>query len=178
MRLRISTKKLLYVLLAFFMILVSLYLYFHFRPVDTIYYKGRKFVFRDNIKMARGVPVYPDEKSLHELFWDPNITGITIIFKPLEKEMGYYAVESFELTYKLSLMYMMNGMNKKFSSLPVNSYENVTSSEGTLKIILVHPRLTNVTLVERRGNIVYIHGKNPRDFDLATIKTVLVAMGI
>ncbi len=155
---------------------ISLYLYL--RPVKMVYYSGKPFFFRDDVKVAKRIEVYPDEKTLHDLFWNPDIKNITILFNPNVTESGYYYVETFELTYKLHSMYMLNGIKKNFNAVDVNTYENITSSSDVLKIVLVHPQLTDKTLVEGHDNVIYIHGKNYRDFDLATIKTILIAMGV
>jgi len=160
------------------LIFLLVYLYFLFRPVVSINYKNQTFTFRDDIKAANRIRVYPDEKTVHDMFWNPNLENVTIIFKPLEKGSGYYLLESFELTYKLSAMYLLNGMKKNFDALSVDSYDNIESSENVLKIVLVHPQLTDKTLVEGEDNVIFIHAKDYRDFDLATIKTILVAMGI
>jgi len=171
-------KKIFYVLIIILLIFLLVYLYSYFKPVTSINYKGRTFSFRDDIKAANKIKVHPDEKTIHDMFWNPNLENITIIFKPLEKGSGYYMLESFELTYKLSAMYLLNGMKKNFDALQVNTYENINGSENVLKIVLVHPQLTNKTSVEGRNNLIFIHAKDYRDFDLATIKTILVAMGI
>ncbi len=171
-------KKIFYVLIIVLLIFLLVYLYSYFKPVTSIIYKGQIFTFRDDIKAANRIKVYPDEKTIHDMFWNPNLENITIIFKPLEKGSGYYMIESFELTYKLSAMYMLNGMKKNFNALQMSNYENITGSENVLKIVLVHPQLTNKTSVEGRDNVILIHAKDYRDFDLATIKTILVAMGI
>ncbi len=155
---------------------ISLYIYF--RPVKMVNYLGKSFFFRDDVKAARRIEVYPDEKSLHDLFWNSNIQNITILFNPDVTESGYYYVETFELTYKLHIMYILNGMKKNFNAVDVNSYDNITSSQDVLKIVLVHPQLTDKTLVEGHDNVIFIHAKNYRDFDLAVIKTILIAMGV
>jgi len=104
---------------------------------------------------------------------------------------GYYQVEAFELTYKLTIMYKTIPytmarrdsqlqpvfLGKNFNAQPIESYENITREDNVLKIILVPPGIANDTYVRAGGNRIFIYGKNFRDFDLATIKTILVAMG-
>jgi len=143
-----------------------------------ITYKEREFFFRDNINDAKRIPVYPDEKTVYDMFWNTNNTNITILFKPLPKGNQYYSVENFELTYKLLIMYRMNGYEKTFSAEEINSYDNIQTSGDVLKIALVTPSFTNQTYVEGKNNVIYINAKDYRDFDLATIKTILVAMDI
>jgi len=170
-------KKIYYVLILIFLISTLIYLYTVFKPVTMINYLGREFYFRDDIRDAKKVIVYPDEKTVHDMFWDKNIKNITIIFKPLDKGNQYYSLQAFELTYKLSIMYMMDDQKKNFNADYVDSYEDIQSSEDVLKIALIPPSLTNRTYVEGKNNIIYVYAKDYRDFDLATIKTILVAMG-
>jgi hypothetical protein len=169
-------KKIVYVLMIVLLVFLLVYLYQEFKPVKHVNYKGQTLYFRDDIKEASKVEVYPNEQTVYNLFWDNSIENINIIFKPLEKGSGYYMLESFELTYKLTTIYALNGMKKEFDALYVESYGNITSSDNVLKIVLVHPQLTNKTLVEAKDNIIFIHAKDYRDFDLATIKTILIAM--
>jgi len=143
-----------------------------------ITYKEREFFFRDNINDAKRIPVYPDEKTVYDMFWNTNNTNITILFKPLPKGNQYYSVENFELTYKLLIIYRMNGYEKAFSAEEINSYDNIQTSNNVLKIALVAPAFTNQTYIEGKNNVIYIYAKDYRDFDLATIKTILVAMNI
>jgi len=144
----------------------------------VVTYHGREFFFRDDINNAKKISVYPDEKTVHDMFWNTNITNITILFKPLPKGNQYYSVENFELTYKLLIMYRFNGYEKTFNAEEINSYDNIQTSGDVLKIALVTPSFTNQTYVEGKNNVIYINAKDYRDFDLATIKTILVAMNI
>jgi hypothetical protein len=171
-------KSIFYILIIFLIVLSIILLSIYLRPVEMIRYSGRYFFFRDDIRAAKGIEVHPDEKTIHDLFWNPDVKNITILFNPNVTESGYYYLETFELTYKLHSMYVLNGMKKSFEAVDVNTYDNITSSTDVLKIVLIHPQLADKTLVERQNNIIFIHAKNYRDFDLATIKTILVAMGI
>jgi len=171
-------RKIYLVFILFFLVALLIYLYYFFRPVTMITYRGKDFFFRDDINDAKIIPVYPDTKSVHDMFWNSNVTNITILFKPLPKGNQYYSVENFELTYKLYLIYRLNGYEKIFSSEEINSYDNIQSSDKVLKIVLVAPAYTNQTYVEGKNNVIYIHAKDYRDFDLATIKTILLAMDI
>ena len=171
-------KKTLYVLAIILLTSLLVYLYQKFKPTEYVNYKGQTFYFRDDIKEASKVEIYPDEKTVHDLFWNTNFTNITIIFKPLEKGSSYYMLESFELTYKLSTIYALNGISREFEGLSVDNYDEIINSDNELKIILVHPKLTDKTLVEAKDNLIFIYAKDYRDFDLATIKTILVAIGI
>jgi len=184
-------KRTILILIIIFLIFLIYNLYNYFKPVKTIYHKGIKYEFRRDVKESDKIPVYPDESWLHDLFWDIKIENISILFKPMDPTTnGYYSVEAFELTYKLSMMYKtipyLIGragtqtqpvfLSKNFNAQPIENYENITRENDVLKIILVPPGMANDTYVRAGGNKIFIYGKNFRDFDLATIKTILVAM--
>ena len=171
-------RKIYLVFILFFLIGLLIYLFYLFRPVTMVTYQGRDFFFRDDINNAKKISVYPDEKTVYDMFWNNNITNITILFKPLPTGNQYYSVENFELTYKLLIMYRMNGYEKTFSAEEINSYDNIQTSDNVLKIALVAPAFTNQTYIEGKNNVIYINAKDYRDFDLATIKTIFVAMDI
>ncbi len=149
------------------------------RPVKYVRYKNIIFVFRDDVRAAEKIPVYPNERIVGQQFWDYKIQNITILFKPDERYNKYYQLAAFELTYKLTQMYMTLRpliIEKGFSAQEIESFENITREDGVLKIILVPPEYSNQTIVKAAGNRIYIHFENPRDLDLAVMKTILCAL--
>lgn len=186
-----NLKRIILILIIIFLIFLVYNIYDYFKPVKIIYHKGYRYEFREDVKEADKIPVYPDEEILHKLFWDIDIRNISILFKPMDpRTIGYYQIEAFELTYKLTIMYktipytmVRRGsqvqpvfMSKNFNAQPIETYENITRENDVLKIILVPPEIANETYVRAGGNKVYIYGKDFRDLDLATIRTILVAM--
>lgn len=73
-------------------------------------------------------------------------------------------------------MYLFENDKKEFIAEPIESYDNITTSANELKLVLIHPNLTNETYIKAEKNIIYIAGKDLKDFDLATIKVILIAM--
>jgi hypothetical protein len=72
-----------------------------------------------------------------------------------------------------------------FNVINVTSYENLNASDKEPAIALIHPIYSNESSVRLDGNIVYVQGKNAtsltgqlRNFDLATAKFLMVALGI
>jgi len=177
MKVKLTVKRITILIISLILLVLIVYK-LSYKPITKINYFGRIFEFRDDIKLAKKVRATPDEKAIHNLFWNESLKRITIVFKPIESQTGYYAVEAFELSNKLSLMYLLNGRKIGFESENVTSYENITSNQNELKIILIHPLLTNKTLIEAKDNLVFVFARNERDFDLATIKLILIAMGV
>ena len=182
MKIRLRQKDFLLIFLIIILILIDYRLYLYFKPLKSVYYKGIYYEFRRDVKDASKVPVYPSEEKLYEIFWNNSLRKITIAFKPLDGETNaYYQAEAFELTYKLLSIYNSNPSFRgriNFNATPVEGYESLKSEEGELKLILLPPALTNKTYVEVKDNKVFISGKNFKDLDLATIKTILVVMNI
>lgn len=179
MKIKMKLRQ-LFILTIFVILIFTCYkLYLFLRPVKVVYYKNTLYEFRDNIKAADKVSVYPDEDTIHNLFWDTKIKNTSIVFKPMDpRTNGYYSVEAFELTYKLSSIYNLENFKRNFNAQQIESYEDITSEETVLKIILVPPSLSEKTYVKAEDNKIYIYGEDFRGLDLATIKTILVAMGI
>lgn len=183
MKLKIKHRQILYGLIAVLTVAAIVYgiVWFMFQsaPVSTIYYKGIAMTFRQDVKQAEKVKVTPSEQTLGLQFWDYKNKNIKFLFKPENKSNGLYRVEVFELTYKLSQMYMTLKpliIEKNFSAEPIESYDNITKEEGTLKVVLIPPGMTNETAVRVTGNGVFIQGKDEKDFDLAVIKTILSSL--
>lgn len=191
MRIRISLKLILFVIIVVVLFSLLPFIYKQLKPVKSINYHNQVYVFRDDVRKANKVPVYPNEDFVHDLFWNRRIKNITIMFKPMDsKTNARYGLEAFELTYKLSQMYASTPITKviiynktqymffkrNFTAQPIDDYEDITREDDVLKIILVPPQLSDGTYVRGGGNKIFIYGKDFRGLDLATIKTILVAM--
>jgi len=173
----LTTLAFLLILSIFILAIIQLII--SLRPVKYVKYKNIIFAFRDDVKAAERIPVYPNEKIVGQQFWDYKIQNITILFKPDERYNKYYQLAAFELTYKLSQMYMTLRpliIEKSFSAQEIENFDNITREDGTLKIILLPPEYSNQTIVKASSNRIYIHFKNSRDLDLAVIKTILCAL--
>ncbi|OGI15247.1 hypothetical protein A3K63_04220 [Candidatus Micrarchaeota archaeon RBG_16_49_10] len=182
MKLKIPIKPILILLLIALVIWGAWKLYWMTRPVTVAYYKGFPLSFRADLRKAEKVQVQPDEQVIRDMFWDYRLENITILFKPgSTKTNGLYQLEVFELTYKLTIIYKNSPFatfnTKTITAQPIDSYDNITREEGILKVILVPPEYSDETIVKGAGNKVFIYGKTDINFDLAVIKTILVAMG-
>ncbi len=157
-----------------------LYLTIKNKPITQVKHHRSIFTFRDNVRDAEKIKVVPDESQLNKAFWNYRMTNITYYYAPLDaRTNGYYKVEIFELTNKLTQMYNTRRpiiIVKNFDAEQITSFENITREDEVLKIIFVPPGLANETYIRVGGNRVWIYAKNYRDFDLAVIKTILTAM--
>ena len=138
MKVRISLKQVFIFFMIILVIIVSIKLYQYLKPVKTIYYRGFPFSFRDDIKKALKIPVYPNQESIHDLFWNRKNKNVTILFKPSDsKTNALYRIESFELAYKLALVDKMNPSpfrpKKSFNAEPIDSYRKDHLSQCSLR---------------------------------------------
>lgn len=161
---------------------IAFIVYLQLRPVKSVNFRGKTFYFREDVKAALEVPVFPDEKSIQELFWNKWISNVTVMYLPVNStdslSNSYYAVESFEITYKLYQIYESFNWYKYFNSQPIDSLKDIPRDDKVLKIILIPPEYSDETIVKGAGNKIYIQAKDYKDFDLATIRTILIVMGI
>ncbi|MBU5688823.1 MAG: hypothetical protein KQA41_01175 [Candidatus Aenigmarchaeota archaeon] len=170
---------LIFLLILSVVILLIIQIIINLKPVKYVKYKNIVFGFRDDVKKAEKINVYPNEKILGQQFWDYKIQNITIFFKPDDNYNKYYQLAAFELTYKISQMYMTLRpliIEKNFSAQSIDNFDNITREEGVLKIILIPPEQSNETIIKVSSNRVYIYWENPRDLDLAVMKTILSAL--
>jgi hypothetical protein len=149
------------------------------QPVYSIQVGEEIVVFRADVNKAFQVPVYPDEQALYRELMNPLVKNITIAFKPAdETENPYYSLQILELIPKLAYAYSRLKYNPTFSREPliVDSYENLPGKIQNPIIALVHPIYSNETAIRVDGHVVYLKAKTHEDFDLVTVKLLLVAL--
>ena len=67
---------------------------------------------------------------------------------------------------------------KSFNAETIETYDNITREDDTLKIILVGPEFTNQTRVTGGGNRIWIYGETNKDFDFAVMRAILSVMNV
>ena len=168
-------------MLVFSALLIYLIFYFYqaSRPITAYQIDGFKFVFRNDLRKANKIPVYPSEDAVYLKLINPIVKNVTIAFKDAgEKENSLYAVESYEIAYKLTLFYKIKGMEVGFDSMQVDSYENLPGKIQNPIIALVAPKFSNETAIRIEDHVIYVKGKNKEEFDLAVIKLLMCALRI
>jgi len=173
-------KVLLLVIFIAFISLIAFYVYYGPKPIYTWNYHENMITFRADLREAKKVPVYPYETALFNEINSQLIQNITILFKPAsESENPYYSLEEFEIIMKLNLLFKRIGISPGIKANTTDSYENIFGKIQNPIVVLVHPKYANETSVTVTPNhVIYIKGKTNRDFDLATTKFLMVAMGI
>lgn len=179
------SKQLPYLIIFIILAGIGGVLYYQNLPKEMTRYNfyGTELVFRDDLRFAQNITVYPDEGSILNKVWDPEITKIKIAYvltPEASDENSVIALNAFEIRYKLGIAYRNTKFNwvNEFTSTELSSYDNITQTDDTLVIALVRLSLSDRTAVELDGNVVYIKGKTPKEFDLATIKFIMSALNI
>lgn len=147
------------------------------KPVTRYKFQGVELSFRDDLRLAKNISVYPNEESVLNTIWDPDIQRITIAFMNTTDNQ-FTAVNAFEITYKLNIGYGQFNWLVGFEGKEVDSFESLNGSKENPIIVLLPPSLSNETSVELNDNIAYIKGKTQKEFDLATMKFIMSALNI
>jgi len=149
--------------------------------------------FRADLRDADKVIVLPNDAWVRDSFTSQYLRNITIVFKNDSSDLGLVAIEAAELSYKLSIIYMKNGIGIVsqseaeegipdnaivLSAAPIQDYRNLQGTFTGVLIVLIPPSETNVTSIRASNNAVFISGKNDYEFDMATVKLLMVIMGI
>ncbi len=154
----------------------------YFAPVFSANFEGLQLGFRADLREAQKIEVVPDESSLQNFFARP-LSNVTIAFRPVSQQTnGWYSVEATEIVIKLNIFYKTKyGAEPSFNGIEVDSYENLNGTRDAPIVALIHPEIADGTFVklDEGRNVVTISGGNSlRDFDLATAKFMMVALGI
>lgn len=179
-RIKISRNQIIFLTATCVSILLVVVYYFYYpKPITSWNYHGHIIGFRADLKEAEKIPVYPSEEAVYKELMNSFVENVTIAFKPAdEKENPYYILEEVEIVQKLYLGYKILGYEPKFNGLPIDSYENLSGTPSNPIIALVHPVYSNETLIELKNHIIFVKAKDYKDFDLATIKLIMVALDI
>ena len=159
--------------------------YYQSLPKEITRYNfyGTELEFRNDLRAAENVSVYPDKESVLHKVWDPDISKVNIVYVPTANssdENSIIALNTFEIRFKLDVAYRNPNFNwiNEFTSTELKSFDDIEQRNDTLVIAIVRPSLADETAVELDGHVVYVKGKSPEDLDLATIKFLMVALNI
>lgn len=180
-RIKINVRTLSFVLLIGLIVAFSIFYLYNFKsytPLTSVIYHGNEISFRDDLREAVKVPVFPSKNEINSVMMNPSVKNVTILYKLTESSESMYAIESFEIIFKLKIAYLSNNMNVTLNVQNITSYENLKGNPENPIIALVHPIYSNETAVRVEDHTIFIKGKNDRDFDLATINFLVGALDI
>ena len=145
------------------------------------------------------------ESAIKAVLLNPEVYKIYIAYFPNETENSYYYASTFELTNKLTLIFLHKfqgdyklveeddgstclefypfTQRKCFKSFPINSTDELLPTEVEPVILLLGPSHVNKTAVTVENNLIIAEGKdfskvnrNYVDLDLSVDKILLVLM--
>jgi hypothetical protein len=148
------------------------------QPITEINYFGVPMKFREDIRLAKNIEVYPNETYIKSIFRNKEIKGITIGILNFTNETNVIGVEAVEITFKLSSFYSMAGLPVVIKGKEIGSFYEISGNSTNPVIIIIPPTIANETLVRAENYTVFISGKTLKDLDLATIKFISVVLGI
>jgi len=148
------------------------------RPLTEINYFGVPMKFREDIRLARDIAVYPNETYLKSIFRNKNIERITIGILNYTNETNVIGVEAVEITFKLSTFYSLVPMKVTIKGKEIGSLYEIEGNATNPLIIIIPPSIANETSVRVENYTVFISGKSLKELDLATIKFITIVLGI
>jgi len=179
-KLVLKKKELILVFIALSLVIVSFFLYRYlykpYEPLNFYDYHGQILTFRADLREAKNVQVYPDDSTIFNMVMNPNLKNVTIVFVP-SKDNGIVGVDGFEVSRKLAIAYNYSGYRIPIKGEPVDSYE-LSGTNDSLIIALIPPVFSNDTSVRAKNNVILISGKTYKDFDLSTIRFLMIILEI
>ncbi len=177
-------KKIMFIAIIFSIILISGCISTNNYQRD---YAGVELHFRGDLSKAQDIDVYPGEDALKNVLLNNDIEKIKIAFISNETENAYYLADTYELGYKLTIIYRYKfNETKKMESVSLNTTEEAYTlyNETEPVILLLGPSQANETSIRVNENLIILQGqsfdKTDRtytDLDLSTDKLLLVLMG-
>jgi hypothetical protein len=147
------------------------------KPVTKYTFQGVELSFRDDLRLAKNITLAPSEEAILYTIWNPDVQSISIVYMNTTDNQ-FTAVNAFEVAFKLNVAYGQFSWFVNFTGKEVESFDNLNATDENLVIVMVPPSLALETSVELQRNIIYIKGKTPQEFDLATIKFIMAALNI
>ncbi|MEM5807648.1 MAG: hypothetical protein QW818_00780 [Candidatus Aenigmatarchaeota archaeon] len=147
------------------------------KPITKYNFYGAELKFRHDLREAKNISVYPDEETILNAIWNPDIINVSIAYVN-SSDNSIVAVNAFEITFKLGVGYSRFNWFINFVPMEVESFENLKGSKENLIIALIPPSQSKETKVKLEDNVIYITGKTNKELDLATMKFLMSALNI
>ncbi|MEM5815285.1 MAG: hypothetical protein QXD89_02245 [Candidatus Aenigmatarchaeota archaeon] len=184
-RIKVTKQRLLIfsVIILLFFILVAFYpnivsWYSSFQPLKEISYFNIQMKFREDLKAAKNIAVYPDEDSIKKVFWRENIKGIFLGILNSTNQTNFIGVEAYEITFKLSSFYTLNGLSIEIKGREIARIDELKGNYTHPVILIIPPVIANETAVRLQNYTVYVSGKSLKELDLSTIKFLMIVLNI
>lgn len=184
MKIKVKFEKyrvILLLLIALVIFSVFFYVFYIPKPITSLDFYGIPIYFRSDLRQAAKVPVYPNEDSVRKELMNSSVQNITFAYKLSNTtEDSYYRIEAFEIAQNLYYGYrVLVKTIPGFDVMNISSYENLSGKIENPVIALVIPTYSNETSVTVTSNhTIFVRAKTLDDFDLATEKLLISALGL
>jgi len=152
--------------------------YLSMKPITEINYFGVPMKFREDIRLARSIEVYPNETYVKSIFRSKELKSVTIGILNYTNQTNIIGVEAVEITFKLSSFYSLASMPVIIKGKEIGGISEIIGNSTNPVIIIIPPSIANETLVRVENYTVFISGKTLKELDLATIKFITLVLGI
>jgi hypothetical protein len=148
------------------------------KKITEINYFGVSMKFREDIRLAKSIEVYPNETYIKSIFRNKDIKGIIIGILNFTNQTNVIGVEAVEITFKLSSFYSLASLPVAIKGKEIGSLYEISGNSTNPVIIIIPPTIANETLVRAENYTIFISGKTLKDLDLSTIKFIAIVLGI
>ncbi|MEM0333596.1 MAG: hypothetical protein QXX30_04035 [Candidatus Aenigmatarchaeota archaeon] len=169
----------LFIIFAIYFYYPQIYNWYKYsQPVKKIVYFNVPMEFREDLRLAKNIGVYPNEEIIREIFWNQELNRITIAVLNTTNETHYIGVEAYEITFKLTSFYTLNGLSVEIKGKEVSDILELKGNYTNPVIYIIPPVIANEALVRIENYTVFISGKSLKELDLATIRFIITVLGI
>lgn len=169
-------KKSWILFLSLLVVFVLAVYFFYPREIKSYELDGITLNFRADLRRAQWVEASV-EHSLDEIFLSSELRNITLVFVD-SPQNALVAVQAFEIASKLSLAYRLYGYEVTINATQLRSYENLRGNSSHVLIALIPPYFAEQTRVLEKDFVVRVEATSLQEFDLATVKFLMLALGI
>jgi hypothetical protein len=196
----IPKKQLILILASIIAFLAIVWItYENVKPIYQVTFKANRTIILTsevNLRETKKVPTYPNDEAINSLILGRQVENVLMVFKSSAYN-SLITTEGGNLGYNLVFAYYATGRKAgrcenitelitpgkerekiMICSMEVKDYGNVGIDEKNPVIALVPPAFTNETSVEVKDSVVFIKGKNEKEFKLAVWKFLLAALKI
>ena len=171
---KISKKLFLYITLIGIFV-IAFFAYQTQKPVYKVRVGDVEVAFRVDLRKAKKVPI-ENEERIKEILYGEGLKEVDLVFVNSTQNV-LVKIQIMEVAFKLTIAYNVFDKNVTLKPLNVSSYD-LKGSEERVIIALVPPIFANQTKVYEKDFVIYIEGKTPKDFDMATVRFLITALKI
>jgi hypothetical protein len=155
--------------------IITFFLYQAQKPLYKAHINDVEVAFRADLKKAKKISI-ENEERIKEILYGEELKEVNLVFVNSTQNV-LVKVQIIEVAFKLTIAYNVFDKNVTIKPLNVTSYE-LSGNEEKVIIAFVPPIFATQTKVYEKNFVIYIEGKTPKDFDMATVRFLMTALNI